>query len=58
MTKPMKRALSVFLAAVILAQFFPAGAMIIPIYKMMKTADLLNTYASLIIAYITVTLPV
>ena len=47
-----------FLGAVILAQFFPAGAMIIPIYKMVKTADLLNTYASLIIAYITVTLPV
>ena len=32
--------------------------MIIPIYKMVKTADLLNTYAALIIAYITVTLPV
>jgi multiple sugar transport system permease protein/raffinose/stachyose/melibiose transport system permease protein len=52
------RLLSVFLGAVILAQLFPAGAMIIPIYKMMKAADLLNTYASLIIAYITVTLPV
>ncbi len=29
--------------------------MIIPIYKMVKTADLLDTYASLIIAYITIT---
>ena len=32
--------------------------MIIPIYKMVRAADLLNTYASLIIAYITITLPV
>jgi ABC-type glycerol-3-phosphate transport system permease component len=58
LTRFQFRALSVFLAAVILAQFFPAGAMIIPIYKMVKAADLLNTYAALIIAYITVTLPV
>jgi multiple sugar transport system permease protein len=58
LTRYQFRALSVFLAAVILAQFFPAGAMIIPIYKMVKSADLLNTYAALIIAYITVTLPV
>ena len=58
LTRYQFRALSVFLAAVILAQFFPAGAMIIPIYKMVKAADLLNTYAALIIAYITVTLPV
>ena len=58
LTRYQFRILSVFLAAVILAQFFPAGAMIIPIYKMMKSVDLLNTYAALIIAYITVTLPV
>jgi ABC-type glycerol-3-phosphate transport system permease component len=58
LTRYRFRALSVFLAAVILAQFFPAGAMIIPIYKMVKAANLLNTYASLIIAYITITLPV
>lgn len=58
LTRYQFRALSAFLAAVILAQFFPAGAMIIPIYKMVKAADLLDTYASLIIAYITVTLPV
>ena len=58
LTRYQFRALSIFLAAVILAQFFPAGAMIIPIYKMVKAADLLDTYASLIIAYITVTLPV
>jgi ABC-type glycerol-3-phosphate transport system permease component len=58
LTRYQFRAMSVFLGAVILAQFFPAGAIIIPIYKMVKAADLLNTYASLIIAYITVTLPV
>ena len=45
-------------ALVIVAQMFPASAIIIPIYKMMKAANLLNTYASLIIAYVTVTLPV
>jgi multiple sugar transport system permease protein/raffinose/stachyose/melibiose transport system permease protein len=58
LTRYQFRILSVFLAAVVLAQFFPAGAMIIPIYKMVKAADLLDTYASLVIAYITVTLPV
>jgi ABC-type glycerol-3-phosphate transport system permease component len=58
LTRYQYRALSVFFAAVILAQFFPAGAMIIPIYKMVKAANLLDTYASLIIAYITITLPV
>src|ERR1700754_2872160 len=34
LTRYQFRVLTVFLAAVILAQFFPAGAMIIPIYKM------------------------
>ena len=43
---------------VIVTQMFPASAIIIPIYKMMRAADLLNTYASLIVAYVTVTLPV
>lgn len=43
---------------VVLAQMFPHSAIIIPIYKLMRDADLLNTYASLIIAYVSVTLPV
>ena len=43
---------------VIGAQMFPSSAVIIPIYRLMKAADLLNTYASLIIAYVTITLPV
>jgi multiple sugar transport system permease protein/raffinose/stachyose/melibiose transport system permease protein len=37
---------------------FPGSAIIIPIYQMMREAHLLNTYASLIIAYVAVTLPV
>lgn len=51
-------ALTVLMGGVVLAQMFPHAAIIIPIYKMMRAADLLNTYASLIIAYVSVTLPV
>ncbi len=50
--------ISVLMSLVVLAQMFPHSAIIIPIYKMMRSADLLNTYASLIIAYVSVTLPV
>ena len=46
------RIMSVLLALVVVAQMFPGSAIIIPIYQMMKSAHLLNTYASLIIAYI------
>jgi multiple sugar transport system permease protein/raffinose/stachyose/melibiose transport system permease protein len=52
------RLLSIALALVIVAQMFPGSAIIIPIYKMMRWAHLLNTYASLIIAYVAVTLPI
>lgn len=52
------RLLSAVMTLVIVAQMFPASAIIIPIYKMMKAADLLNTYVSLVLAYVTVTLPV
>ena len=58
LTRFQMRLLSVFLVAVIVAQMFPSSAIIIPIYKMAKATDLLNTYIALIIAYITVTLPV
>ncbi|MEH6725895.1 MAG: carbohydrate ABC transporter permease [Hyphomicrobiales bacterium] len=51
-------ALTVLMGAVVMAQMFPHSAIIIPIYKMMRLADLLNTYTSLIIAYVSVTLPV
>jgi multiple sugar transport system permease protein/raffinose/stachyose/melibiose transport system permease protein len=52
------RLLSIALALVIVAQMFPGSAILIPIYKMMRWAHLLNTYASLIIAYVAVTLPI
>ena len=52
------RIMSVLLALVVVAQMFPGSAIIIPIYQMMRSAHLLNTYASLIIAYVAVTLPV
>src|SRR3546814_16521923 len=57
-TRTQLRLVTVVMALVIAAQMFPASAVIIPIYKMMRAADLLNTYASLILAYVTVTLPV
>jgi ABC-type glycerol-3-phosphate transport system permease component len=57
-TRNQTRLILFLMALVIAAQMFPASAIIIPIYKMMKEAGLLNTYASLILAYITVTLPV
>jgi ABC-type glycerol-3-phosphate transport system permease component len=52
------RGLTVLMIAIILAQMFPVGAMIIPIYKVMRDLGLLNTYPALIMAYITITLPV
>jgi ABC-type glycerol-3-phosphate transport system permease component len=57
-TRAQLRSISALMGFVIIAQMFPASAIIIPIYKMMKAANLLNTYASLIIANVTVTLPV
>jgi multiple sugar transport system permease protein/raffinose/stachyose/melibiose transport system permease protein len=57
-TRNQTRIIMVLMALVVAAQMFPASAIIIPIYKLMKDAGLLNTYASLILAYITVTLPV
>jgi ABC-type glycerol-3-phosphate transport system permease component len=46
------------MALAVLAQMFPHSAIIIPIYRMMRDAELLNTYAALIIAYVSVTLPI
>jgi multiple sugar transport system permease protein/raffinose/stachyose/melibiose transport system permease protein len=57
-TRTQARLVLVLMALVVAAQMFPASAIIIPIYKMMKSADLLNTYAALILAYVTITLPV
>jgi multiple sugar transport system permease protein/raffinose/stachyose/melibiose transport system permease protein len=52
------RGFKVLLIAIILAQMFPVATMIIPIYKIMRRFSLLDTYPALIIAYITITLPV
>lgn len=57
-TRAQMRVVSVIMALVLLAQMFPASAIIIPLYRIMRGADLLNTYAALIIAYVTVTLPI
>jgi multiple sugar transport system permease protein len=46
------------LVAIILAQMFPIATMIIPIYKIVRGLNLLDTYPALIIAYLTITLPV
>ena len=57
-TRNQTRLILICMVLVMAAQMFPASAIIIPIYKMMREANLLNTYPSLILAYITVTLPV
>ncbi len=48
----------VVLIAIILAQMFPVATMIIPIYQIARVAGLINTYPALVLAYVTVTLPV
>jgi multiple sugar transport system permease protein/raffinose/stachyose/melibiose transport system permease protein len=57
-TRFQMRVLSILLSGIIVAQMFPSSAIIIPIYMMVRSVNLLNTYAALVIAYITVTLPV
>ncbi|MDH3673854.1 MAG: carbohydrate ABC transporter permease [Anaerolineae bacterium] len=49
---------AVLLVAIILAQMFPVATIIIPIFKIVRDLDLLNTYFALITAYLTITLPV
>lgn len=57
-TRAQLMAMTALVGMVVLAQMFPHSAIIIPIYKMMRGAGLLNTYLSLILAYVSVTLPV
>ena len=57
-TRAQLAVMSVLIGLVVLAQMFPHSAIIIPIYKMMRSANLLNTHWSLILAYVSVTLPV
>lgn len=46
------------LVLIILAQMFPVATLIIPLYKIMNSFDLINTYPALVLAYLTLTLPV
>jgi multiple sugar transport system permease protein/raffinose/stachyose/melibiose transport system permease protein len=46
------------LVAIVAAQMFPVTTMIIPIYQVVRGLGLINTYAALVLAYITLTLPV
>jgi len=50
--------ITALMAAVVVGQMIPHSAIIIPIYRIMRGADLLNTHAALILAYVSVTLPV
>lgn len=43
---------------IIMAQTFPVATMIIPLFGLVQSLDLLNTYVALIAAYVTLTLPV
>jgi len=52
------RGARVLLGAILLAQMFPIATMIIPLYKIMNGLRLINTYPALILAYLTLTLPV
>ncbi len=46
------------LIGILLAQMFPVVTMIIPIYQIARDAGLINTYPALVLAYLTITLPV
>lgn len=50
--------ITALMGLVVLAQMVPHAAIIIPIFRMMRGAGLLDTHAALIIAYVSVTLPV
>lgn len=43
---------------IILTQLFPLTSMVIPIYQVLKTLNLINTYPGFVIAYLTFTIPV
>jgi ABC-type glycerol-3-phosphate transport system permease component len=51
---PLQRYLLVLVLSV---QMFPLVALIIPLFVVMRTLDLLNTYAGLILAYLSFTIP-
>ncbi|GAB4054139.1 ABC transporter permease subunit [Catellatospora paridis] len=41
----------------LVTQMFPVAVLIVPIYKIMATLGLINTHASLVIAYLTIAVP-
>lgn len=49
---------AILLIAILLAQMFPVATMIIPIFQIVRDLGLLNTYTALVMAYVTITLPV
>ena len=51
---PLRRAL---LMGVLMAQMFPLVVLVIPLFVMMRKANLLGTYASLVITYLAFTVP-
>lgn len=57
-TRLRSATMAVLMTLVMLAQMFPHSAIIIPIYKLMREAGLLNSYTALVLAYVTITLPV
>ncbi len=46
------------LILILLTQLLPLAVLIVPIYRIMASLDMLNTYPALIIAYLTFTVPV
>lgn len=52
------RGARMILLFIIAAQMFPAATLIIPIFEIVRTLELLNTYVALVGAYVTITLPV
>ncbi len=48
----------IILIGIVLAQMFPVATMIIPIYQIARQVGLINTYPALVLAYLTITVPV
>jgi multiple sugar transport system permease protein/raffinose/stachyose/melibiose transport system permease protein len=52
------RGFHLLLVGIIVAQMFPVATILIPIFKIVRDLGLLNTYTALVMAYLTITLPV
>ncbi|MGC8777356.1 MAG: carbohydrate ABC transporter permease [Candidatus Caldatribacteriaceae bacterium] len=49
---------SFFLILILLSQLFPLAAIIVPLYRLMSATKLIDTYLSLVIGYLTFSVPV